>query len=400
MDRINVLVVEEEAGGLDSILESLSNVEYIEVVGETGDGEEAMDLIGSAGPDVVLVGAHVPGEGYKLAEKIRSDYPGISVIMVERELKEETMRKAIFAGATDVIVYPFTPSKLVDAIYRSSQVAKRNQAIQREKSPGSRKKYRQGQLITVFSTKGGVGKTFVATNLAVSLAQNTEEKVALLDLDLDFGNAALALNVMPRYTISDVINELRNLDQDLLESYLIPHRSGIKLLAANAYPQMAEFINAEQIEIIIKVLQAAYDYVVVDMPARFYDPVDPAFQQADLLMLVTTQDVATLRNLKASLTALNSLNYPKHKIKMLLNRAETRGDIKPKDVETTLNSELYAVLPVDYKAVNSSLNKGIPVVLLYPRAKISRSFQQLARRIIGDGNAVQVKLDAVPEPSS
>jgi len=384
MERIKVLVVEDDLEKRSTITDNLSNVEYIQLVGEAGSAEEALEIIDGANPNVMLIGAFIPGDGYKLAEKVSAAYAWISIIMVEEELKEETMRKAIFAGAKDVLIYPFTPAKLVDSIYRSYQLEKKKQVVQRDKTPVLRKKLRQGQIITVFSTKGGVGKTFVSTNLAVSLAQYTKGKVVLVDLDLDFGNTALALNIIPRYTIADVINEIRNLDQDLMESYLIPHRSGIKVLAANAQPQMTEFINAEHIELIIKVLQSAFDYVVIDMPARFYDPVDPAFQEADLLLLVTTQEVATIRNIKACMMALNSLNYPRQKIKLVLNKAETHSDIKIKDVEATLNQSLYSIVPAEYKLVSSSLNKGIPVVLLYPRAKVSRSFQELTRRIAGN----------------
>jgi pilus assembly protein CpaE len=185
----------------------------------------------------------------------------------------------------------------------------------------------------------------------------------------------------------------------LMESYLIPHRSGIKVLAANAQPQMTEFVNAEHIELIIKVLQSLFDYVIIDMPARFYDPVDPAFQEADLLMLVTTQDVATIRNIKSCMASLNSLNYPKHKIKLVLNKAETHSDIKYKDVETTLNQNLFTIIPAEYKLVSSSLNKGIPVVLLYPRAKVSRKFQELARRVSGDNQDERVKSRGMAESS-
>ncbi len=384
MDRIRVLVVENDAGERAALVEALGNVEYIVLSGEAESTDQALEVLEQMPADVVLVNSGAPGDGYKLAEKLAVDYPDIAVILIEQELREETMRKAIFAGAKDVLISPFAPAKLVDSIYRSFQTEKKKQIIQRDKMPKLKRKAQQGHVITVFSTKGGVGKTFVSTNLAVSLAEKTKEKVVLIDLDLDFGNAALALNIVPRFTISDVINEIRNLDQDLMESYLIPHRSGIKLLAANAQPQMSDFINAEQIEIIIKVLQSAYDYVVIDMPARFYGPVDPAFHEADQLFLITAQDVATLKNMKAGLAALNTLNYPKSKIKVLLNRAESRSDIKPKDVEATLNAELYAVLPADYKLVSSSLNKGIPVVLLYPKARVSRSFQDLARRIAGE----------------
>ena len=393
MDRIKVLIVEDNDDERSNLVDTLSNVEYITLIGEAESSEEVLEALSDLYPDVMLISAYIPGDGYKLAEKIALDYPEINTIIIENELKEETMRKAIFAGAKDVIITPYTPSKLVDSIYRSVQMEKKKQVAQKEKTPKLRRKQKQGQIVTVFSTKGGVGKTFIAANLAVTLAQQSETNVVLVDLDLDFGNTALALNIIPRYTISDVINEIQNLDQDLMESYLVPHRSGIKILPANAQPQMTDFVTSEHIEIILKVLQSAFDYVVIDMPARFQEATDPAFQYADLLMLVTTPEVSTVRNIKATILALNDLNYPKVKIKVVLNKADPRGDIKVKDIETTLNQSVYGVLPAEYKLVNSSLNKGIPVVLLYPRSKISRSLQDLTQKMMeGDkGKKAEVK---------
>ena len=133
-----------------------------------------------------------------------------------------------------------------------------------------------GQVYTVFSTKGGVGKTFVSINLAASLAKNTEKRVVLVDLDLDFGNAALALNLYPKFTITDVIDDIRHMDSDLIESYLIPHASGIKVLPANLQPAMNDFINAEHIHVILESLRESFDYVVVDMPGRFVETIMPA----------------------------------------------------------------------------------------------------------------------------
>lgn len=385
MDVIKVVVVEKDHEERTTITNMLSNVEYIKVIGDAENQEQTFDLLENSDPDVLIIGVDVDGNGYRLAERIAGEYPEVCTIIAEKELGEETLRKAMFVGAKDVIVQPFTPSRLVDSIYRSYQTEKKKQIVQRDRNPKLRKQAKQGQVITVFSTKGGVGKTFVSTNLAVSLAQVTGEKVVLVDLDLDFGNAALALDIVPRYTISDIINDIRNLDRDLMESYLIPHKSGIKVLPANSTPQITEFITADHIQIILKVLQSSFDYVVVDMPARFYEPVMPAFQVADMLMLITTPDVATLRNIKASLLTLHDLNYPRNKVKILLNRAETRGEIRVKDVETTLNTSLIGIIPAEYKMVLSSLNKGDPVVLLYPRAKISRNFLELAQKSMGNG---------------
>jgi len=384
LERIRTLVVEDDNEIRATILDILANLEYISLAGEALSSEEALDLLDTVDADVVIVGAYIPGDGYKLAEKITSSYPGTAVVIIERELKEESMRRAIFAGARDVLVYPFTASILVDSVFRSYQMEKKRRQIEKEKLTSSRKKSKTGQIITVFSTKGGVGKTFLASNLAVALAKESNKEVVLVDLDLDFGNTTLALNIIPRYTISDVVNEIHSLDRDLIESYLIEHKSGIKVLASPAHPQLAEFINAEHVEIILKILQSIFDYVVLDMPGRFHNAVNPVFQLNDYLLLLSTPEVATVRNIKACLMVLNELNYPKSKIKLILNKVDPNDEIKPKDVETTLNQSLFAVLPADYRGVASSMNKGVPMVMLYPRAKVSRAIGDLAHKLSGE----------------
>ncbi|UNC93453.1 nucleotide-binding protein [Candidatus Contubernalis alkaliaceticus] len=383
MDRINVIIVEDDQEERANITEILSSVEDIKIMGEADSSEEILEALNTFTPDVLLIGAYIPGGGYQLAEKVSSAYPGITMIIIERELREETFRKALFAGAKDVIISPYTSSALVDSIYTSVQMELKRPAVKSSSgSTAGRQFQKQGQVITVFSTKGGVGKTLVAVNLAVSLAKEKKGTVALVDLDLDFGNVALALDTLPRYTISDAINEIPEFDPESLESYLFPHSSGIMVLPVNAQPQGSDLIAYQQVDMILKMLKSLFDFVVIDLPSRFSEPINSAFELADLLVMVTTPEVSTVRNIKTSLMALSELNYPKNKIKLVLNKAEPRGEIKPKDVETTLNQRLYAVLPVDYKVAGSSLNKGIPAVLLYPRAKISRSFQDLARKII------------------
>lgn len=389
MDIIKVLIAGVQKEEKEEIVEALSNVEYISATDGADTTEQVLEILEQKHVDVVLVDAYISGKGYKLAETIADLFPGIAVVIIERELKEDTMRAALFAGAKDVLIYPFTPAKLVDSIYRSYQTERKRQSS-RQSRVGRGKTSGRGQIITVFGTKGGTGKTFVSTNLAVTLA-SANNKVALVDLDLDFGNAALALNIIPRFTVADVVNEIGNIDHDLLESYLIPHRSGVKLLAANAEPQMTEFVHAEHVGLILKILQDIYDYVIVDMPARFYDPVDPALQAADMLLLVATPEVVTLRNIKSCLNTLSALNYPSAKIRVVLNKVDTGSDIKLRDVETTLNSKVFASLQAEYRQVCASMNQGIPMVELFPRSKISRSFNDLASSISGNNNQKKTK---------
>ena len=382
MEKIKVLIAGVQEEEKENILDALANVEYISSADGAETSDEVLEMLDRHHVDVLLVDAYISGGGYSLTEKVVELFPGVAVVIIERELREETMRQALFSGAKDVLICPFTPSKLVDSIYRSYQAERKKQTMQQGRVMPHKKKNR-GRLITVFGTKGGIGKTFAATNLAVALAQRDSSRVALVDLDLDFGNAALALNIIPKFTISDVVNEMANLDQDLLESYLIAHKSGVMLLAANAQPQMTEFVNAEHVSLILRLLQNSFDYVIVDMPARFYEPVDPALQEADMLLMVATPEVVTLRNIKSCLNTLAMLKFPAVKIKLLLNKVDGRDDIKPRDVEATLNTKIFAALPADYRQVGSSMNQGIPVVTLYPRSKVSRGFFDLAEHIAG-----------------
>lgn len=381
LEKIKVLIVQIQDKDRQLASETLSKIDFINLVGETDNLEEANYMIEEYYPNVVLLGPNLNFNKYLLSESIAKEYPDIAIIMIENELMEDTVYKSISSGAKDVIISPFSPSKLVESIYRAYQLVKEKQVIHREKPALSKRKNTKGNVITVFSTKGGVGKTFVSTNLAISLAKKTDKRVCLVDLDLDFGNIALALNTVPRFTILDIVDDIRNINQDIIESYLIPHESGIKVLPANIKPQINEFINADHIEIILSAVQGAFDYVVVDMPARFYEPVNPAFQLADVLLMITTPEISTIRNIKASILTLQELNFPKSKIKVLLNRSDNGGQIKPKDVESTLKESLYGVIDADYKLATLSLNNGNPIVLYKPRSTISKSFNALAKKI-------------------
>lgn len=390
MEKVKVVVAVQQGEIRNAVAEVLGNVEYLIFKGEAGSAEEALTLVERSGADVVLIEAALPGDGYRLAEDIAGCCPGTAMVLLERELKEESMRKALFSGARDVVIYPFTPARLVDALYRSYQSEKKIGSARRSQS-GNRDKFKRAETFVFYSGKGGVGKTFLATNLAVALAQNEKVRVALVDLDLDFGSAALALDLKPHHTIGDVINEIGNLDRDLMESFLLPHPSGVRLLAAYTQPRIKDLVDASHIELILMVLQGFFDYLIVDLPGRFNSILDPAFKICDTLFLVTTPEIAAIRNLKSCLGALESLNFPGNKIKLLLNKAGLSGEIRPKDIETTLNRKLEGIFPVDHKTVTASLNRGVPVTRLFPRARISSAILEMAGQVCVDGDDARVR---------
>ncbi len=384
MEQIRVLLVDSIHEVKMTVSGMLANVEYITLVSEVDTLEEALVKLEETEVHVVIVGAEVSEDGYKAAGKITQEYPDIAVIMISEALNEDTLHKAIFSGAKDVVIYPFTPSKLVESIYRSHESLKKKALIRKGSSAKGKRKKELGQVVTVFSTKGGVGKTFIATNLAIALKNQTDKRVVLVDLDLDFGSTSLALNILPKYTLNDVVEDIRNIDQDLIESYMIPHESGISLLPTSAKPQIQKFVSEDHVEIILHALQNYYDYIVVDMPTRFYSPGSPALVLADTLLLVVTPEISTLRNIKTSLMMLNDLHYSQSKIKIILNRAEASSKIKPKDMETTLNKEIFASIHEDYKEALSSLNEGIPVAMHPKNRGLSKDFMNLAQKLVGN----------------
>ncbi|MPM26047.1 Iron-sulfur cluster carrier protein [bioreactor metagenome] len=384
MNKMKLLLLADTESDRQNIMGILKNIDYVNVIGDYTNEEAAWDSLERSSAEIMLLGAGVNGEGYAFAERISAIHPELGIIMLESELLEETMHNALFSGAKDVLVKPLEPEKVAGAIYRIHQLSERKAALQNNTVNKKVRKRDLGQVYTVFSTKGGVGKTFVSINLAASLAKKQDVRVVLLDLDLDFGNAALALNLYPKFTISDVVDDIRNIDSDLIESYLMPHESGIKVLPANLQQQMNDYMNAEHIRIILESLRESFDYIVVDMPARFVDKVMPALALADTLLVVTTPEISSVRNVKALLATLMDLNFPQSKVKIVLNKEQIRGDIKQKDIEVTLSKKVDAVIGFDYQKVLSSLNRGIPLVSEYPKHSVSKNIEKLCIGIVQD----------------
>lgn len=384
VNKIKLLLLADSETERLEITEMLKNIDYIHLAGDSIDENKTWESLERATVDILLMGSSLNGSRYAFAEKVSNQFPHTSIIMVEKELLEETMHNALFAGAKDVLIKPIDPEKLMNAIYRIHQLQERNVVTKSETPQKKIRKRELGQVYTVFSTKGGVGKTFVSINLAASLAKNPEKRVVLVDLDLDFGNAALALNLYPKFTITDVIDDIRHMDSDLIESYLIPHESGIKVLPANLQPNMNDFINAEHIHVILEALRESFDYVVVDMPGRFVETIMPALALADQLLVITTPELSAVRNIKVLLVTLKDLNFPQSKIRIVLNKEDLRGEIKKNDVETTLNKKVDASIGLDYHRVLSSLNRGVPLVYECPKNTLSKNFEKMCAKFIQD----------------
>ena len=324
--------------------------------------------------------ARVPG--LSGAESLLVRRPDVGAILIAEQLSTDVFQQAMRSGVRDVLGAPVDTGQLNEAVRRVTQTLA--PARSTGSTPGvigeEEETVGAGKVITVFSTKGGAGKSMLATNLGVLLAQRAEGPVVLVDADLQFGDIAVMLKLAPQHTIVDAVGSFDRLDVGFLESLLATHEpSGLRVLPAPLEPAFADQIGAEQMSKIIALLRTFCSYVVVDTPAYFNEVVLSLIEDSDEVLLVAGMDIPNIKNVKIGLQTMRLLNTPMDKIHLILNRANSKVKLEVSEVERTLGVKADALIPSDI-VVPQSVNKGTPVVLDSPRSAISKSLEQLADR--------------------
>ena len=350
------------------------------VAAETLDGIEAR--YASSGLLLVLGPSCARVPGLNGAEALLVRRPDVGAILIAEHLSTDVFQQAMRSGVRDVLGAPVDTGQLNEAVRRVTQTLAPNRSSgsqpgeigEEEPTVGA------GKVITVFSTKGGAGKSMLATNLGVLLAQRAEGPVVVVDADLQFGDIAVMLKLAPQHTIVDAVGSFDRLDVGFLESLLATHEpSGLRVLPAPLEPAFADQIGAEQMSKIIALLRTFCSYVVVDTPAYFNEVVLSLIEDSDEVLLVAGMDIPNIKNVKIGLQTLRLLNTPMDKIHLILNRANSKVKLEVSEVERTLGVKADALIPSDI-VVPQSVNKGTPVVLDSPRSAISKSLEQLADR--------------------
>ncbi|MCB1027052.1 MAG: P-loop NTPase, partial [Microthrixaceae bacterium] len=238
-----------------------------------------------------------------------------------------------------------------------------------------------GKVVTVFSTKGGAGKSMLATSLAVSLAQRSSGPVCLVDADLQFGDVAVMLKLTPRHTIVDAVAALDRIDPNFLEQLLMTHEpSGLRVLPAPLEPAFADQIGAAEMVQIVEMLRTFCSVVVVDTPAYFNDVVLGLVEISDEILLMAGMDIPNIKNVKIGLQTLRLLGTPLEKVRLVLNRANSKVKLDVGEVERTLQLTADSLIPSDI-VVPQAVNKGVPVVMHAPRSGVSKAINALAELV-------------------
>ncbi len=329
---------------------------------EKHPGEYAVVL----GPSVDLSAA------VTLADTLRVSKPALGVVLVRRRIDTLVLAEALRAGMREV-VEERDLTGLNEAVARVYALHTALTATD-EAGPADAAK---GMLITVFSAKGGVGKTTISTNLAACFASAFKKSVCIVDLDLAFGDVSIVLQLFPVHTIADAVGMDRKLDPSAVESLLTEHPSGLKVLAAPVQPEAKDRINGPMVANILGILKTMFDVVVVDTPPAFDEVVLQAFDESELLILIGTLDVPTLKSLKISAETLSLLNHPREQWRLVLNRADMKVGLTPAEVEKTLNLQIAASIPQS-NDVPTSINHGRPIVLENPKHPVSQAVKKLA----------------------
>ena len=332
-----------------------------------------------------------------VVERWGRSYPNVATVLVTSELSTQLLHKALRAGVKDVLSAPIDQQLLIETVERvaeglpgAEQLVVGNDAG----DPADAHDWEQGRVISVFSTKGGSGKSVTATNLGIILARRSKRPVILLDSHLQFGDVAVMLKLQPQHTVTDAIAQLDGLDNALLERLMTVHEpSGLYVLPAPIEPTFADQVTGEQIRRLIDHLRGFAGHVIVDLPAFFNDVVLSVIEASEEIVLVAGLDIPNVKNVKIGLSTLQLLNVPKDRLHLVLNRADSKVKLNVSEVERTLGVTAAAHVPSDV-VVPISVNKGAPVMLSAPKSGPARAFEQLALRFL-EGAAA----DAAPAPA-
>ncbi len=370
--KITVLLVSKLESTLQK-MRQLINDDEITVVGETAGGARALDKVENLSPDIIIM---TLGSGdmdvLNLTERVLLHRPRTFVILLLEQMSVDTLQQAVRIGAHNVTEFPTSEKQFAEyikTVYSSETT--RLQALN-EKSSLSW----MSRVITVFGSKGGLGKTTIATNLAVKLA-SSKKKVALIDLDLQFGDVHVFLDIDPKDTIAEMVQEVHTPNIDTVRSYMVVHSSGVHVLCAPKSPEYADVVSAEKVQSLISLLRSYYDFVIIDTPPTFNEVALTAIESSATVLFVTGLDISILKNSKLSMSILDSLQQ-RDKIKVLVNRAVEINTITLNDVQKILNCPIWARIPSDYKVAVSALNRGMPIVNLSPKTKLSQSLSDIA----------------------
>lgn len=393
-DTIQVMVVDDIAQTRENIVRSLSFHTHIQVIATAANGKEAIQIARSKHPDVVLMDVNMPDmDGLTATAGVRKVSPASQIIILTVQDDLDYMRRAMMVGARDFLTKPPMIDDLVNAVQQANEFAKKEKAKLAAQQPTimAAAERSRGKIITVYSSKGGTGRTSLAANLAVTLS-NSETSVVIVDGNLQFGDMAVLFNEQEKTSVLDLALRAEELDAEFVESVLVSHSSGVKLLGAPR-PEEAVDVSSEQFTKMLRYLSTLFAYVIVDTSTHLSDATLAAIDASDLMIVVTLQDIPSIVSTRRFLDLVPKLKISSQRILVVMNGFDERINISPEKVNKTFQQEIAALIPREEQVVIPSINRGMPFML-----QSDILAKPLGKAYVSLAEAVRQRLKEIEEP--
>jgi len=391
-EKIRVLIVDDIAETRENIRRSLQFDPIVEVIGTARNGNEAIQMSEELKPDVVIMDINMPDmDGITATEEIRKRVAYAQIVILSVQSDPSYMRRAMLVGARDFLTKPPSIDELTSAIRRAGQVAiaERSKSAKvvetqiasiQQTSSGTTSNL--GKIVIVYSPKGGTGCTTIATNLALAL-KGGDKKVVLVDGSIQFGDVAVFLNEQAKNSVADLTPRVDELDSEVINGVLGTHSSsGLRYLASPSSLEQAEKVNGEQFGKLLYFLRKMFDFIIVDTNSYLSDSVQAALTEADIITLITTQDIPAIKSCSMFLTLADGSGIDRRQIVFVMNRYDKRIAITPEKVGANLRQEIGITIPLDDKLIlTNSVNRGVPLLQDNKTHPISKSITGLADKI-------------------
>ncbi len=382
---LSVVLVHHDESERSQLRAAFQTMDGVQIAGERGELRSGIAMAHQIVPAILVLDLSGPGDVLATAAQFHLDHPDVAIFLSTDQFNPDTLVRAMRVGVQEVLRKPLDRAALTAAVERIAVMAARKGGAGRTRS-----------VLTVFSNKGGVGCSTLATNLAMSLRRQTGAEVVIADLDYQSGDVASMLGLVPQRSLSDVIASGR-LDSASLQDAMIRHSSGVSVLSQPDQMDHAEALTPPQAAAILDVLGATYDYVVLDAPHFFNDAALEIFDRSSRVLLVTELSIPCVRAARRSLDVFQRLNYlvVPDRLQLVVNRRSERSAITPAQVVETLGMPIAHSIVNDYAAVSESINLGHPLCLESPVSRAGRDIDGIVRAL-GHSKNGHVEVETTP----
>lgn len=372
MDKISTVIISDEFSTKEVLKLFVSEFDNLETIDDFNNYSDIFNILASSkGKSLLIVDLSTNKiKNLDFILQVTKECKNCKVLALSDNPSVELIIEVMRAGAKEFVPVPIIKNEFFEAIKKL--VTEMNEPVKKNKC----------KIISVFSNKGGIGKTSLATNLALELAKITKENIALIDLNFQMGDITTFLDLKPSFNISYMLENLDKINETFLLSTLERYKStSLYVLADPPYFKQADNIQPKQITRLFNTLKETFSYIIVDAEASFDGKNIAALDNSDLIMLVTVANLPALRNTQRCLELFEKLGYDKEKIKIVVNRYMENDEIKEVDIEKVLSKDIYWKIPNNYFAIMSAINKGIPVSDVNDTTNVSQSYKKLAQQI-------------------